>query len=182
VDEENSPRKRLAGDRKSGYLTMMEIHLRLHGERALFRNLAMPGADVATEKVRNNAILGLLGNIMGKWRNFDDREDFSLTSDLKAWIENHSLTIRSIEYPKDPQIVLLGQHRYKGIKDFTKRGESGPATLTYHWNIQIDVKLKLDKSGGEELIGFLRQPRGTPYLGQSNCLAQIELVSKELIG
>lgn len=171
----------MAGDRESENIIMMVIHLRLHGERALFRNLAVPGSDVATDKVREDAIIGLLGNMMGKWRNFDDRENFSIALDLREWVQKHLLTVKSIDYSKNPKIMLLGQHRYKGIKEFTTGGQSGPATMTYHWNIQIDVQLMVDEAGGEELMFFLKKPVGTPYLGQSNCLAQIETVSQKVI-
>lgn len=156
------------------------LHIRFYGERALFRNFSMPGADVATSNVREEAIIGLFGNILGKWRNFNDATDLSLTSELKDWVKKHKVTITSTDY-FSPEIRLLGQHRYKSIKEFTKERESGPKTLSYHWNVQINIVVLLDEEGSQELIFYLKHPIGTPYLGQSNCLAQIELLSEEAI-
>jgi hypothetical protein len=57
-----------------------------------------------------------------------------------------------------------------------KPGESGPKNLTYHWHVQLDVILEISAKGEDELMAAVRQPVGTPYLGQSNCLAQVFLV------
>jgi len=158
---------------------MKSLRIRLYGERALFRNLSVPGADVASVDVSKEAVIGLLGNIMGKWRDFDDTNDFGLASELKAWISKHNLMINKINYPAKPEIRFLGQHRYKSVSEFTKEGNSGPKIISYHWGVAIDIETIVDEDGFEELIYYLRKPIGTPYLGQSNCIAQIELLSTE---
>ena len=157
---------------------MKTIHIRFWGERALFRNLAMPGTDVADARVgeRTRAIQGLLGNMLGLWRDFDDTDNFGLAPALDQWIEENQLVIKRIDYPRNPDIRILGQHRYKDTANYMKPGESGPKNLTYHWNVQLDVLLEISTKGADELTAAVRQPVGTPYLGQSNCPAQVFLV------
>ena len=157
---------------------MKTIHIRFWGERALFRNLAMPGADVADARMgeRSRAIYGLLGNMLGLWRNFDDTENFGLDPVLDQWIEENQLEIKRIEYPRNPEIRILGQHRYKDTISYMKPGESGPKNLTYHWHVQLDVVIELAEKAADELTVAVKQPVGTPYLGQSNCPAQVVLV------
>ena len=157
---------------------MKTIHIRFWGERALFRNLAMPGTDVADTRMkeRDRAIHGLLGNMLGLWRNFDDAENFDLAPALDHWIAENKLVIKRIEYPRNPEIRILGQHRYKDTTNYIKPGESGPKNLTYHWNVQFDMILEISTKGADELMAAVRQPVGTPYLGQSNCPAQVVLV------
>jgi hypothetical protein len=156
---------------------MKTIHIRFWGERALFRNLAMPGTDVADARMeeRKRAIHGLLGNMLGLWRNFDDTENFGLATALVQWIAKNQLVIKRIDYPQNPEIRILGQHRYKDTANYMKPGESGPKNLTYHWHVQLDVVVELAEKGAAELMATVRQPVGTPYLGQSNCPAQIAL-------
>lgn len=157
---------------------MKTIHIRFWGERALFRNLAMPGADVADAHMeeRDRAIHGLLGNMLGLWRNFDDTENFGLAPALDQWIAQNQLVIKRIDYPLNPEIRILGQHRYKNTANYMKSGESGPKNLTYHWHVQLDVILEISEKGADELTVAVKQPVGTPYLGQSNCPAQVVLV------
>ena len=157
---------------------METIHIRLFGERALFRNLAMPGTDVADAHIENRirAIYGILGNMLGLWRDFDDTEDFGLAPALKDWITENQVKINQISYPQDPEIRILGQHRYKDTANYMKPGESGPKNLTYHWHIQMDVVIELDEKGAIGLRTAVREPVGTPYLGQSNCPAQVILI------
>jgi len=157
---------------------MKTIHIRFGGERALFRNLAMPGADVADARMgeRTRAIHGLLGNMLGLWRNFDETENFGLAPALDQWITENKLVIKRINYPQNPGIRILGQHRYKDTANYMKPGESGPKNLTYHWHVQLDVVVELTEKGADELMAAVRQPVGTPYLGQSNCPAQVVLV------
>jgi len=157
---------------------MKTIHIRFWGERALFRNLAMPGTDVADTRMeeRTRAVHGLVGNMLGLWRNFDDTENFGLAPALDQWIAQNQLVIKRIDYPLNPEIRILGQHRYKDTISYTKPGESGPKNLTYHWNVQFDVILEISRKGAAELTAAVRQPVGTPYLGQSNCPAQVVLV------
>ncbi len=154
---------------------MKTIHIRFWGERALFRNLAMPGVDVADVRIgdRPRAIHGLIGNMLGLWRDFDDSNYFDLSADLIQWIADNHLTIKRVEYPQDPEVRILGQHRYKDTANYTRPGESGPKNLTYHWDVQLDVVLELDENGAAELEAAVKQPVGTPYLGQSNCPAQV---------
>lgn len=157
---------------------MKTIHIRFSGERALFRNLAIPGADVADAHMEERicAIHGLLGNMLGLWRNFDDTENFGLAPALKQWIEGNKLVIKRIDYPQNPEIRILGQHRYKDTANYMRPGESGPKNLTYHWHVQLDVVVELAEKGADELTAAARKPVGTPYLGQSNCPAQVVLV------
>ena len=77
---------------------MKNIHIRFWGERALFRNLAMPGTDVADTRMeeRTRAIHGLLGNMLGLWRNFDDTENFGLAQALNHWIAENKLKFKQI--------------------------------------------------------------------------------------
>ncbi len=157
---------------------MKTIHIRFWGERALFRNLAMPGTDVADARMkeRSRAIHGLLGNMLGLWRNFDDTENFDLAPALDQWIAENKLAIKQIDYPQNPEIRILGQHRYKDTENYMKPRESGPKNLTFHWHVQLDVILEIVAKGADELTAAVRQPVGTPYLGQSNCPAQVVLV------
>ncbi len=157
---------------------MKTIHIRFWGERALFRNLAMPGTDVADADIgeRTRAIHGLLGNMLGLWRDFDDTENFDLAPELNRWIAENQLEIKRIDYPRNPEIRILGQHRYKDTGNYMTIGKSGPKNLTYHWHVQLDVVAELTETGAAELINAVRQPAGTPYLGQSNCPAQVVLV------
>jgi CRISPR-associated protein (Cas_Cas5). len=164
---------------------MKTIHIRFWGERALFRNLSMPGTDVADGRIkeRKRAIHGLLGNMLGLWRNFDDTENFGLAPALEQWIAKNKLVVKRIEYPQNPEIRILGQHRYKTTDQYTnlkkEKGrhspQSGPKNLTYHWHVQLDVVVELAEKGVAELMAAIRQPVGTPYLGQSNCPAQVAL-------
>lgn len=157
---------------------MKTIHICFWGERALFRNLAMPGTDVADARVeeRTRAIHGLLGNMLGLWRNFDDAENFGLAQALDQWIAENKLVIKQIDYPQNPEIRILGQHRHKDTANYMKPGKSGPKSLTYHWHVQLDVILEILEKGAAELMAAVSQPVGTPYLGQSNCPAQVVLV------
>jgi hypothetical protein len=157
---------------------METLHIRLIGERALFRNIGIPGADVADTALnrRHRAIHGILGNLLGLWRDFDNQKDFDLAPELKQWLAATRLTITKIEYPQHPEIRIIGQHRYKGISDYTKSGNSGPKFLSYHWNVQMDFYLEITEKGAEQLKTVVRKPVGIPYLGQSNCPAQIFLV------
>ena len=165
---------------------MKTIHICFWGERALFRNLAMPGTDVADTRMkrRDRAIHGLLGNMLGLWRNFDDAENFDLEPTLDHWIAENKLVIKRIEYPRNPEIRILGQHRYKTTDQYTnlkkekgkKIPQSGPKNLTYHWHVRLDVVVELAEKGADELTVAVKQPVGTPYLGQSNCPAQVVLV------
>ena len=157
---------------------MKTIHIRFFGERALFRNLAMPGTDVADARMseRTRAVHGLLGNMLGLWRNFDNIENFGLAPALNHWILENQLGIKQIDYTPNPEIRIMGQHRYKDTANYMKPGESGPKNLTYHWHVQLDVILEVSAKGADELRAAVRQPVGTPYLGQSNCPAQVILV------
>ena len=160
---------------------MKTIHIRFWGERALFRNLAMPGTDVADTRMekRTRAVHGLVGNMLGLWRNFDDAENFDLAPALDHWIAENKLVVKRIEYPRNPEIRILGQHRYKDTISYMKPGESGPKNLTYHWYVQLDVVVELAEKGADELTVAVKQPVGTPYLGQSNCPAQVVLVEQK---
>lgn len=157
-------------------MKMKTFTIRFHGERALFRNFRIPGSDVADESVdeRTRAIKGLIGNMLGLWRDFDDATNLGLAATLEEWCTRHSLSVNQIQY-KAGESRLVGQHRFKSPGKYTTAGESGPKTLTYHWNVCMDVVLTLDESGARELANAVKQPTGTPYLGQSNCLAQVHL-------
>jgi hypothetical protein len=159
-------------------LAMKTLQIRFFAERALFRNLAMPGTDVADADMvsHTRAIHGLIGNMLGLWRDFDDTKDFGLAPPLIQWIAQNRLVIKRIDYPHDPEIRILFQHRYKDTANYTIAGESGPKGLTYHWQVQMNVVVELLEKGAEELIAAIRRPVGTPYLGQSNCPAQVLLV------
>jgi len=154
---------------------MKQIHIQFRAERALFRNMAMPGADVADTDFseRHRAIYGLLGNMLGIWRDFDDENQMEIAPSLQKWIGNHGLEIEEIRYPVAPSVRTIGQHRYKNAEGYMKAGESGPKNVTYHWNVQLDVTLKISDEGANALIEAARKPAGLPYLGQSNCLSQV---------
>ncbi len=159
---------------------MKTLALCFRGERALFRNLAIPGCDVADENVsgRTRAVKGLVGNMLGLWRDFDDADNFCLSSTLEGWFDKHSVTVDEITYHAGESRVI-GQHRYKSPGTYMKAGESGPKPLTYHWNVCMNVKITLDESGARELAQAVREPVGTPYLGQSNCVAQVHLIDAD---
>ena len=156
---------------------MNTVTLRLRGERALFRNLGVPGSDVADENMsgRIRAAKGLIGNMLGLWRDFDDRENFGLAPTLEEWFDQHSASVETIRYHA-AETRTLGQHRHKNPGGYMKAGESGPKPLTYHWHVCMDIELTLDESGRQELAQAVRAPVGTPYLGQSNCTAQVHLL------
>ncbi len=156
---------------------MKSVHICFSGERALFRNISMPGTDVAeiVTKDRMRAIFGIIGNMLGLWRDFDDPRNLGVAPSLEKWINSNQVKIKKIMYPDNPEIRILGQHRYKNTFNYSKPGESGPKNLTYHWNVRMDVILELSEEGAKELVAAVRQPTGTPYLGQSNCPAQVVL-------
>ena len=156
---------------------MATVTIRFRGERALFRNLGVPGSDVADANMsgRTRAAKGLIGNMLGLWRNFDDHENFDLASALDEWFDNHSASVETIRY-RAAETRVIGQHRYKNPAGYMKEGESGPKPLTYHWDVCMDVELTVDDSGRQELAQAVRAPVGTPYLGQSNCMAQVHLL------
>ena len=167
---------------------MKTIKLVLHGERALFRNISIPGADVAeslsldTPEQKNRAeraILGIIGTMLGKWRNLDippsEGNGYAkLSSELSAWRDKSRLSMTELEY-KFNEVITLGQHRYKNVDGFLKSGESGPKDLVYHWNVMISIKLELEDFAAEELETATHAPVGIPYLGQSNCPAQVSV-------
>lgn len=159
---------------------MNTVTIRLRGERALFRNLGVPGGDVADENisVRKRAAKGLIGNMLGLWRDFDNSENFGLAPGLDEWFEQHSASVDAIRY-RAAESRVIGQHRHKNTWGYMKAGESGPKPLTYHWHVCMDIELTLDDSGQQELIQAVRAPVGTPYLGQSNCMAQVHLLETE---
>lgn len=156
---------------------MQSVHICFSGERALFRNISMPGADVAevVTRDRKRAIYGIIGNMLGHWRDFDDPLNLGLASSLEKWIDNNQVRIKKVIYPENPEVRILGQHRFKNTFEYTIPGKSGPKNLTYHWNVCIEVILELSEEGAKELVSAVRQPIGSPYLGQSNCLAQVVL-------
>lgn len=156
---------------------MARVTIRFRGERALFRNVGVPGSDVADADVsgRTRAAKGLIGNMLGHWRDFDDHENFGLASTLEKWFDTHSASVETIRY-RASETRVIGQHRYKNPAGYMKEGESGPKPLTYHWDVCMDIELTLDDSGREELAQAVRVPVGTPYLGQSNCMAQVHLL------
>ncbi len=156
---------------------MKKVHISFYGERSLFRNVSMPGTDVAdiVNTDRKRAIYGIIGNMLGLWRDFDDPLNLDIAPSLKKWIETNQVTINKVKYPENPETRILGQHRYKNTFNYSKPGESGPKNLTYHWDVYLEVILELSEKGAQELVAAVRQPMGTPYLGQSNCPAQVIL-------
>ncbi len=156
---------------------MKKLTIRFLGERALFRNPAIPGSDVADDNLANRerAIKGLLGNMLGLWRDFDDADNLGLAPALDEWWAKHAVSLEHVTY-RAAESRIIGQHRYKNPGGFMKPGESGPKPLTYHWHVKLDVALALDDPGWEELAHAIREPVGTPYLGQSNCLAQVRVL------
>lgn len=135
----------------------------------------MPGTDVADSdfQLRDRAVFGIIGNILGLWRDLDNPDEMELAPNLEEWISENGLIVDQIKYPKKPEIRVIGQHRYKNPKGYMKRGESGPKNLVYHWNVRMEILLQMSEAGANELIRAVRQPFGIPYLGQSNCPAQV---------
>jgi len=156
---------------------MKRMSICFRGERALFRNLAVPGSDVADHDMshRTRAVQGLIGNLLGLWRDFDDPTHLDLAPSLQNWWREHKVEIDEIDYHA-PETRVIGQHRYKTTNEYTTDKKSGPKNLTYHWNARITVHMTLDAAGADALGRAIRQPVGTPYLGQSNCLAQVHLL------
>ena len=151
-----------------------EITLLIRGERALFRNLAVPGLDIADEKIRERSIKGVIGNLLGLWRDFNDSANLGLASSLDEWWDSAEVMIKDYLYEFKEQVSLT-QHRYKGVKTFTQAGSSSPKKLTYHFGAQLEIKLELSEQAHDELIEAVKTPVGLPYMGQSNCLAQIHI-------
>lgn len=156
---------------------MSSLTIQFYGERALFRNVGIPGSDVADEDLRRrtSAVKGLIGNILGLWRDFDDEENLGLTPSLEKWWQDHVVELQDIHYEAGENRTI-GQHRYKNPGGFMKPDESGPKFLSYHWHVVLTVTLRLDEKGRKELLEAVKQPTGTPYLGQSNCVSQVSLV------
>ena len=154
-----------------------EVTLLIRGERALFRNLAVPGLDIADINIRERSIKGLVGNLLGLWRNFNDSKNLDLAAPLESWWTSANVIIHDYIYSFEEQVSLT-QHRFKGVKTFTQLGQSSPKELTYHRGAQLEVKLELNNVEHTELIEAVRTPVGLPYMGQSNCLAQIHIKGK----
>ena len=158
-------------------MSRKNIILLIRGERALFRNLAVPGLDIADSKIRERAIKGLIGNLLGLWRDFNDSSNLDLASGLDEWW--NSAEVKVIKYIYDfKEQVTLTQHRYKGVATFTTVGKSSPKPLTYHFGAQLEVELQLNKLAHDQLSESVKIPIGLPYMGQSNCLAQIHIKEK----
>ncbi len=155
-------------------MTRQQITIVIRGERALFRNLAVPGLDVADSKIRERSIKGLIGNLMGIWRDFNDSENLDLADSLDSWWGDSEVEILGCVYDFTEQFSLT-QHRYKGVKSFTQAGQSSPKRLTYHFGVKLELKLELNDSAHALLVQAIKEPIGLPYLGQSNCLAQIHI-------
>ena len=151
-----------------------EITLLVRGERALFRNLAVPGLDIADSKIRERSIKGIIGNLLGLWRDFNDSNALGLASALDEWWNSAEIQILDCKYSFKEQVSLT-QHRYKGVKTFTQAKSSSPKRLTYHFWAQLEVKLELAVRAYNELSQAIKTPIGLPYMGQSNCLAQIHI-------
>jgi hypothetical protein len=121
--------------------------------------------------------------MLGLWRDFDDENQIELAPCLRRWIDHHGLEIEEIRYPAAPSVRIIGQHRYKSTEGYTwykyneKKGKieksnNGPKNVIYHWNVQLDVTVKISDEGAIALAEAVRKPAGLPYLGQSNCLSQ----------
>lgn len=151
-----------------------KLTLLIRAERALFRNLAVPGFDVADTSIRERSIKGIVGNILGLWRNFNDAIHLDLSLSLEKWCNDAEMIIEQYNYDFEEQVALT-QHRYKGVKSFTQEKESSPRNMTYHFGTTLQVKLELSESAANELIEAVKKPIGLPYMGQSNCLAQIHI-------
>jgi hypothetical protein len=152
------------------------LKLLIRAERALFRNLAVPGLDVARSLKKEDArpIKGLIGNLLGLWRDFNDGDNLELASRLEDWWQKAQASIEDVRYDYEEQ-VSLGQHRYKGVKTFTSAKESSPRNVTYHFGVSLEVDIELNDTASAELTEAVRKPISIPYMGQSNCLAQIHI-------
>lgn len=154
-----------------------KVTLLIRGERALFRNLTVPGFDIADTEIRERSIKGLIGNLLGLWRDFNDAKNLDLFLSLKKWWNDTEIAIKQFDYNFKEQVALT-QHRYKGIKSFTQNNESSPRNMTYHFGVKLQVELELNESAAKELIEAVKKPIGIPYMGQSNCLAQIHIMEE----
>ncbi|MFP4356868.1 MAG: type I-E CRISPR-associated protein Cas5/CasD [Puniceicoccaceae bacterium] len=144
----------------------------LAGERALFRDVAVPGADVSAVELEPRTIKGLIGNILGLWRDFSNPEEMDHTPCLEAWWTKQAVAVEDIQLGYSHRQVL-GQHRYKNLDQYMKPGESGPKPLDYLWDVRLDFRLSLREEGASELEAAWKQPVGLIYFGQSNCPAQL---------
>lgn len=151
---------------------MPRLACSLVGERALFRDVSVPGADVSTVELEPRTVKGLIGNILGLWRDFANPGEMEHTPCLEAWWEKQAVSVEAIELQYGHRQVL-GQHRYKNLDQYMKLGESGPKPLDYLWDVRLDFELRLREEGVAELEMAWKQPAGLIYFGQSNCPAQL---------
>lgn len=151
---------------------MPRLACSLVGERALFRDVSVPGADVSATEIEPRTVKGLLGNILGLWRDFSNPEEMDHTPCLEAWWKEHAVSVEAIDLRYDHRQVL-GQHRYKNLDRYMKPGESGPKPLDYLWDVRLAFELCLKEAGLAEVEAAWKQPAGLIYFGQSNCPAQL---------
>lgn len=148
------------------------LSCRLRGERALFRDISVAGADVSADEIRPRAIKGIIGNVLGLWRDFSALDEIEETPVVEEWWKRADAEIIDSAISFSHRVVI-GQHRYKTLNQFMKPGESGPKPLEYLWDVEVRWGLRLNEEGAAELQARWRCPIGMIYLGQSNCPAQL---------
>lgn len=148
------------------------LSCRLRGERALFRDISVAGADVSTDEIRPRAIKGIIGNVLGLWRDFSALEEIEETPVVEEWWRHTDAEILDSAITFSHRTVL-GQHRYKTLDQFMNQKKEGPKPLEYLWDVEVRWNLRLNEEGAAELRAKWRCPIGMIYLGQSNCPAQL---------
>lgn len=151
---------------------MPVLQCNLFGERALFRNISVPGADVSRDEISLRAIKGIVGNVLGLWRDFANPTEIEATPVVEEWWTRARAEVLDSQIRYEHRMVL-GQHRYKNLDQYLKAGESGPKPLEYLWSVTVEWRLKLTGESAIELGEHWQRPIGMIFLGQSNCPAQL---------
>ncbi len=168
---------------------MKTLTIRFVAEKALFRNLSIPSADVACElnlKTEHNrmraerVIIGLLGSMAGYWRDFDVEPPkgsgyASQAPTLTEWRRKHDLKLVDLSY-KFKYVLRTGIHRFKTIGKYMEATQSTIKQMTYHMDVTLDVVVEATEECIQEIEKSISIPACFPYLGQSECPAQAFVV------
>ena len=142
---------------------MKKMQIDFYGEKALFKNYRISIREVATDKIRKESIFGILGNICGIWRDFNNPEELE-NPKLKKWINDGQLNISDIKYEYSG-ILTETKHVFKN-----QQFEHGLGTKTYHKDPHLSFIIEGTEERIEEIKEHIKNPLAIPYFGQSDCI------------
>lgn len=143
---------------------MKKIKILCFGKKSLFRDPNTLVVNTASSNISYNAILGIIGNICGKWRNFNDPEDLQ-NKKLQKWVDDNLIVIDNIKYQFDG-ILIETKHVFKSV-NFQR--ENGLGKKVYHTNPCLEFTVSGIDSGINEIIESIKRPKSICFFGQSDC-------------